>query len=546
MNLITHPWIPVLLRNGTAAVISPINLADANPAMRITWPRPDFRNIGMELLIGIFAVAFCPVGRRDWSSLLKASLKGSITTEDITAKLDIIKHAFELDNPNGPCFMQDFDKGLGIKAGVNTGDGNFLPPATLLINSPGKNTIDLNRDLFIKRPRDNHVMSRACAAIALYAYQSYADQGGAGHRVSYRGSLPATSLIIPKDATLLQIILANVPMQTKSITAEDYPKIFPWLANTYTSDGNNTLKPSQIHPLQALFSMPRRISLRFESNETARRSCIVSGEIDTHALTGILRRMHGVDYSPITELHPLSPYSKRGKINKNGSIEKDLSISPNPAGVGWYDVLGYVIPDEKIKPARCVQAYNELDGLADASVMIYGYARDGKTVGSFIEAQFPLISFSDPDVQDVFCTNMTALIKSAKIIAQSLRNCILSALTMSSISSVRVIMAQRQFWNEIRSRYLELFAAFHAHASTGAKLPDKWEQMWRQLLYSVAIEIYDLTVCPDPTCGKMYTKLDGWGFVAAKQRQTLEDTLNGYSKDGKQLFASLSIPITNI
>ena len=93
-----------------------------------------------------------------------------------------VRDAFVLDGA-GPRFMQDREELVG----------GVVPISGLLIDSPGANTIKNNVDLFVKRGRVT-TLSRAAAAMSLFALQTFAPSGGAGHRTSLRGGGPLTTL----------------------------------------------------------------------------------------------------------------------------------------------------------------------------------------------------------------------------------------------------------------------------------------------------------------------------------------------------------------
>ena len=179
--------------------------------MAVTWPRADFRLATLEFLIGLLAVAFPPTSGRHWKKLNETAP----TLAELEAALAPFTEVFNLDG-DGPRFMQDFEP-LDVKPKTIS---------TLLIEAPGKETIDSNSDLLNKRGQVQ-TLSRAAAAVALYTLQTFAPAGGKGNRTGLRGGGPLTTLALPAgEPTLWQMLWANVPIG-RPVAAPDWPHVFP-------------------------------------------------------------------------------------------------------------------------------------------------------------------------------------------------------------------------------------------------------------------------------------------------------------------------------
>lgn len=222
-SLLASQWIPVGRSDGSRDHVAPHEVTsdhELNPIVFFAWPRPDFDLASHEFLIGLLAAAFPPKGPRDW---LQHYLRPP-APEELRKALEPYVVAFSLDG-KGPRFLQDF----------SPLEGEASPVEALFVEAPGANTVKLNKDLMVKRDRIG-VLSRASAAMALYALQQFAPSGGAGHRTSLRGGGPLVTLVVPgaengRPATLWQRLWLHVPI-SQALDKARLPLTFPWLAPT--------------------------------------------------------------------------------------------------------------------------------------------------------------------------------------------------------------------------------------------------------------------------------------------------------------------------
>ncbi|HJW55382.1 MAG TPA: type I-E CRISPR-associated protein Cse1/CasA, partial [Burkholderiaceae bacterium] len=308
MNLLHDEWLTVRRRDGSIARISPAGISPEcnNPAIELIAPRPDFRGAQYQFLIGLLQTACGPDERDEWHDQWDAGP----SVMELTASFERYANAFQL-NTDGPAFMQDF----------NLPDGETKPIAALLIDAPGGKTINDNLDHFIKRDTVGAICP-VCAATALFTLQINAPSGGVGHRVSLRGGGPLTTLVLPRDeqATLWHKLWLNVlPKSELNVDAlamgNDHDSaILPWLATTRVSDikGSDTT-PGQVHPLQAYWSMPRRIRLDFTNVHAGK--CEICGADSDQLISQYRAKNYGINYTGAW-LHPLTPYSFYPKNEK--------------------------------------------------------------------------------------------------------------------------------------------------------------------------------------------------------------------------------------
>lgn len=347
-NLIREKWIPVRRRDGTRERIAPWEITtdwETNPIVALDAPRPDFNGALIQFLIGLVQTTAAPKDDLEWEDRFYEPM----SPELLRGLFATVAHAFELGG-DGPRFMQDIDS-LG---------GRERPIEHLLIDAPGVNTVENNRDHFVKR-RSVEMLCPSCGATALFALQTDAPGEGAGHRTSLRGAGPLTTLVLPgsmDSSTLWQMIWLNVLEEgvflrtcgNASKTADS--DRFPWLAHTRSSEKNGGCEttPEDIHPTQMFWGMPRRIRLEFDKREDG--ACDICGGISSIVIRWYRAKNYGVNYSG-PWLHPLSPH-----IRKDGVPEP---VHARPGGVSYRHWLGLVQEDRNLgkEPARVIHHFRE-------------------------------------------------------------------------------------------------------------------------------------------------------------------------------------------
>ncbi len=177
-NLITTKWLPVIYRDGTRGKIAPLDLADEN-ILDLILPRPDFQGAAWQFLLGLLQTSLAPKDAESWEDIWEDGL----TAEAIRNALAPLEKLFEF-GPDTPSFMQDFEPL----------DGESVALALLLPETPGAQTLKLNKDHFIKRGTTEKFCPH-CAALALFSLQLNAPSGGKGYRTGLRGGGPMTTLL---------------------------------------------------------------------------------------------------------------------------------------------------------------------------------------------------------------------------------------------------------------------------------------------------------------------------------------------------------------
>jgi CRISPR system Cascade subunit CasA len=445
----------------------------------------------------------------------------SADPDELAADLAPFAHAFNLDGP-GPRFLQDFDELPGEPDS----------PETQLIEAPGEQTRRRNLDLLVKAGRVTQ-LSRAAAAIALFTLQCYAPSGGRGNLTSVRGGGPLTTLVLPggEPLTLWQLIWANVP-NGRTPTADQLPRVFPWLAATRTADRFPTTTEKEAHRLQAFWGMPRRIRLDFADNSEG-LPCNLTESVDPVIVTGWRQRPNDVKY--VAWDHPLTPSYKDAKTGGW------LPVHAQPSGIGYRDWVGIAVSDAegKRRPAQCVADWPDraadLPELGETRLFAAGYDTDNMKARGFVEAELPLPG-SNPQTAKAIARVGRRLVQSAEIVVQSLRRAVRDALFTrdTKIDSTPLATVYEGFWAATQDRFFDLLRSTEGdwEAALTTHAPG-----WRAVLQQAALALFDQAAPLDPTV----VSFDPKRIVDAKRN--LFFVLQGYGPTGKQLFEILQLTL---
>lgn len=404
MNLITDPWITVRRQSGIEERIRPAQIAaggDHDPILDILAPRPDFRGALYQFLIGLLQTTFAPEDIDDW----KERWDDSPTVDELDKVFGTYSHAFEL-NVKVAAFMQDYRPS-------DLNDSEQKNIASLLLDAPGENTLKENKDHFVKRDVINAICPR-CAASALLTLQINAPPGGRGHRVSLRGGGPLTTLLMPAqghDALWYKVWLNILPKDAFSqdeLTKkhEHLNAIFPWMGETRTSAGKpaEETTPQDVEPLQAYWSMPRRICLGSEHVQADQ--CDACGELNDHLINRYRTKQYGTNYAG-PWMHPLTPYRFDTKEKKKDEKkEKSLPISAKGGSAKngyryWASlILGGQMPSPvaaQVVTHYHAEKFRQLKKMP-ARVWAFGFDMDNMKALCWYESSLPFFTHADGQI----------------------------------------------------------------------------------------------------------------------------------------------------
>ncbi len=378
MDLITERWLPVITATGQQNKISPLQLWDNN-IIDVAYPRPDFQGAAWQFLIGLLQTAIGPEDESGWRDVWRTGL----TEQAWQQALAPLVLAMQFGSQK-PAFLQSFE----------SLDADNGPIAGLLIDSPGGNTLKLNKDHFIKRDACER-MCPHCAVMALFTVQTNSPAGGAGYRVGMRGGGPLTTLVVPQEHSLplWKKLWLNVTSGDVAAQPEQMPLIFPWLTATCTSErAGNSVTPENAHPLQAYWSMPRRIELDFSHTEAG--ECSLCGTQHHACLREIRSKNYGVQYDGW--LHPLSPYRQSIKDN----TAPWLSLKGQSGGLSYKDWLGLSLESEDkfnlTRPAGVVRSMDNRRKMPATYLWCFGFDMDNAKARCWYQHRLPLVLTDDP------------------------------------------------------------------------------------------------------------------------------------------------------
>ena len=484
LNLLTSPWPLVRLRDGGRETIRLAELG-RDDIVDIEAPRADFRGAIYQLLIGLLQTAFAPADRKAWTQYWNQPP----ASDELTQAFSPYEKAFNIDAREGePAFMQDLE--------LNEGEQKDI--AVLFIEAPGAQTIRNNQDHFIKRGQINQ-LSPLTAALALFTLQINAPSGGQGHRVSLRGGGPLTTLLIPPAGgsrdSLWHRLWLNVLTQEEfhrlpgGHDKREQAAILPWMGSTRTSEkkGMETF-PEQVNPLQAYWSMPRRIRLKWE-NVTGQ--CDLTGTPTNKLACHFITKNYGVNYAGHW-IHPLTPYVFEDD-------KEPLSIKAQPGGIGYRHWIGLVLPGKQGKlsraPATVVSAYDARKEWIDdlefhPRLWAFGYDMDNMKARCWYEAEMPLFNL-DADERDDLADQAQKMIAAANDVLKTLKASLKKAwFDRPKDAKGDMSFIDANFWAATELEFYALLGDLVAVLDDEDHI-DELLGRWRNTLKQVATQLFD-------------------------------------------------------
>ncbi len=480
LSLIKDPWLPVRCADGTTRRIRPAELTD-EAIVGLNYPRPDLQGAGYQFLIGLLQTTLAPEDPEDWEEVWKKGLDRS----DVEKRFAALAHAFAF-GADKPAFMQDWD-GL---------EGSSVLISRLLIDSPGEQTLKLNKDHFVKRGTVKAICP-PCAAMALFTLQINAPSGGSGHRTGMRGGGPLTSLVespLPNTALWRRLWLNILTQQ--SIARIDQPNatVFPWLASTRESKKGQLTTPECADPLQAYWSMPRRIEIDFSTLTTG--ACDLCGEPSKQRISHYTTQNYGVNYEGWQ--HPLTPHREQAEKKDQSALL--LSIKGKKGGLAYKDWLGllWLIKDKKNSnlPAQVVtrvQGYKSLFNVK-LSLWCFGYDTDNMKVRCWYENNLPLPHLNRPQSDDLL-----AHLKSAVAAAEEGAKLLLKAVKEAWYQRPKDARGDfdfisRAFWQETEPAFQHLLTQLTTQVQQAEPHPAKALADWGKTVRRESLDRFDAQV----------------------------------------------------
>ncbi len=480
MNLLNDKWIPAKRANGSKDIIAPCEIgADENPVIEINAPRPDFRGALYQFLIGLVQTTFAPEDDDEW----KERWENPPSCEELKKAFEKFEEAFELVNENGPAFMQDAD----LSDNIEESDIQ-----SLLIGSPGGNTIKNNQDHFIKRDSITGLCD-ACTATALFTLQTNAPAGGQGHRTSLRGGGPLSTLVIADDNShylwnILWLNILTLDDQFQELPKKAASAVFPWMGPTIESKNDKQVYPEMVNILQLYWGTPRRIKLSGYSNDSVCNICGKKARIWTRFKT----INYGVKYSS-SWLHPLSPY--RFQEEKDASINL-LAYKGKQGGFSYPDWLSLTLIDDpkKEQAAKIIRSFIERKQWTISKqgfrIWCFGFDMDNMKARCWYDQTMPLLSL-EQDKRFQFISIIQKMVSASSEVARLLRDEIKFAwFKRPKDIGGDTSFILSSFWEETESQFYEIAYILREEISKGDSTAAKLS-FWHKIIIDTAERLFD-------------------------------------------------------
>lgn len=480
MNLIHDAWIPAVRRDGTREYIAPWQIGtDSNPVTDLSAPRADFQGALHEFLIGLLQTAFAPQDEEEWEERWHQPPSG----KELAAEFGRLAEAFELDNENGPAFLQDYEL---------PDDAESWPIRKLLIDYAG------SPEVFVK-PESVTGLCDRCAAAALHTWQTFGPAFGRGHRTGLRGAGPLTTLLRVGGSdrhALWQDLWLNVleRSQVQASGAELSPRVFPWLGPTRISPNGEVVNPGDVDGLHAYWAMPARIRIAGRAQTGSCSLCGANGSVWQQIRT----RPSGTNYSS-TWQHPLSPY--RVATSKDDDATRILLSTKGKRGSFTYTnwlalTIGAAMNSEAPESAAApVQLFNNkrrfhLSKPEEVVVWCFGYHMTNAKAHCWYEHQWPLAQV-DADKIDAFVQNAETLSDAAVAVAGLLPKWVGAAWADTSPGDMSFVA--RAFYRESERDFLRTVTGMRSAVTSLGEGTSSNEVLadWRITLWRWAKTLFD-------------------------------------------------------
>lgn len=363
MNLLTNPWIPVLLADGQRVKLRLQDLPTSG-ALEIAHPRTDFSALALELVIDIVQTITAPS-----DSQLEGWLEGDVP--DLTAAIAAWAPAFELFGDKA--FMQ-----------LQADNPERFHAGSLAYEAPGEQTMKYRKALFVKEA-DSRMVCADCAPVALYLNQAHARASGKGYLTGPRTGNALSALVQGQSLwdTICLNLLPNTWFDAHFGTSGEIPgpHLLPWMNSEGLLHTEAARSLADFGRHGVLWWSPRAIQL-FPEQNLAQRPCDICGEVHPVLIPEITRSAIK-SRLPEGVRHPRTAWVvKPGK--EGGPLEVPLTGFTAEA---WLSMLLC----EKLEYA--LPAYERLTGTMREQVQLrcFGYAMDNASPCVWMDTTTPIV-----------------------------------------------------------------------------------------------------------------------------------------------------------
>lgn len=489
MNLLNDPWIPVNRRGSEKReLIRPFEITDSidtGPYHVLDATRPDFNGSILQFLIGIVQTVMTPVDEVAWVDLFR----NPPSKEALFEAMQNEAKYFDLEGEQIR-FMQE----------VDLQEENLTPIASLLIDSPGANTIYNNIDHFVKR---NSVdgMCEACVAAALFTLNTNAPSGGAGIRTSLRGGGPLTVVVIPdgydeRFDTLWHMVWLNILIKKDlektncSVSLRAPADRYPWAGSIRVSKQKGTETTAKLmHPFQTYWGMPRRIKL--DRTGCKLGICDVCGAAKSKLYREYEAKPYGINYGEGI-LHPLSPYYS----DKDGL---KLPVHPQPGGFTYRHWPLYIASNNRANPRpitlqildRRLRDLERVRIECDVRILVFGYDMNNMKARCWYETKMPYWLVPE-EIRDELVEHANLLAEAAFAVARNTSRAVKEA-WFNPNDKVRGDFSylENEFWSSTESDYYDNLRVLQASLNSEDMTYQDIYENWMRRMNRVSLAIFD-------------------------------------------------------
>ena len=462
-NFLRDPSIPVREGIGPPQYIPPWQVSACGPGWELAAPRPDLGGALIQMLIGLLQTGCPPADEKQWADWYRQPPP----PQELRQRLAPLEPFFNLDHGQRR-FMQDMDCPTTRAA---------VPLAYLLPDQPADNTLECNKDLFVKQGVID-AMCPPCLAAALYWRQSSMGGFGRGYRYCLRYKNPLTTVVLGQglwQTLWLNVLARNEFEKWSHWSGRAQPSArFPWMGTVARSDKNQTILPDQVHPDQVYWPMAQSLVVDTEQFDQA-ATCPVCGRPDQKLYRVFYRRNHGPLYHNSGWRHPLSAT----RPNRENLAE---FVQTPKGGICYRDWLGLItgsVQDDGVtKPPPVVEAYFRRSDPAAIEPVItrdfraWAFGLEMKQAKSllFTDSLMPLVAL-DSEQRWEFDQAVAALVEvareSAKRLGWSLKEALCGPKAKAKVTQGALAQAQAAFWSDTEAAFREALGRLQQVVQSG-------------------------------------------------------------------------------
>lgn len=297
---------------------------------------------------------------------------------------------------------------------------------------------------------------------------------------------------------------------------ENLAATLPWRGATRNSASKpaEETTPQDVNPLQAYWSMPRRIRLDFAHPQSGQ--CDVCGEVGNHLIAQYQTKNYGTNYGGHWQ-HPLTPYRFE---------TLPISAKGGKARNGYRHWAAMTLGGEKPEPVAAqvianyhIQKFHKLNKMA-ARVWAFGFDMDNMKAECWYESTLPVITHADGQI--ALQKKIQPLLDVAEEAAKLLNGAVRSAWGIDKSEPA----VGQSLWHASES-------VFYSVLRDIAQAPDlvdvtlaPYYQKWLLFIYNVTLNSFDEWVL-----SSAIEEQDMFGVISAREQLAKNPNMSKLTRD---------------